>query len=74
MGTKKEGPGGIIFLEIWDHTGLVQVVINPETDVSLHERAKQLRSEYVVAIKGTVKEDQPVLKILPWHWKLRGHR
>lgn len=52
---KRRDLGGIIFLEIWDHTGLVQVVINPETDVSLHERAKQLRSEYVVAIKGRVK-------------------
>ncbi|WP_286977280.1 aspartate--tRNA ligase [Acetomicrobium sp. UBA5826] len=53
---KRRDLGGIIFLEIWDHTGLVQVVINPETNESVHERAKQLRSEYVVAIKGVVKK------------------
>ena len=52
---KRRDLGGIIFLEIWDHTGLVQVVINPENNASVHEMAKQLRSEYVVSIKGTVK-------------------
>ncbi|NLG94285.1 MAG: Asp-tRNA(Asn)/Glu-tRNA(Gln) amidotransferase GatCAB subunit C, partial [Acetomicrobium flavidum] len=52
---KRRDLGGIIFLEIWDHTGMVQVVINPENNASVHERAKQLRSEYVVSIKGTIK-------------------
>lgn len=46
--------GGIIFLEIWDHTGVVQVVLNPERNPELHERAKSLRSEYVLAVKGKV--------------------
>ena len=46
--------GGIIFLEIWDHTGVVQVVLNPERNPELHEKAKSLRSEYVLAVKGKV--------------------
>ena len=46
--------GGIIFLELWDHSGTVQVVLNPERDPALHERAKTLRSEYVLALRGVV--------------------
>ncbi|MCX7828061.1 MAG: aspartate--tRNA ligase [Thermanaerothrix sp.] len=46
--------GGIIFLELWDYTGLVQVVINPEVAPSAHEKAKDVRSEYVLAVKGRV--------------------
>jgi aspartyl-tRNA synthetase len=46
--------GGIIFLEIWDHTGVVQVVFNPELG-TLYERAKSLRNEYVLAIRGRIR-------------------
>ncbi len=46
--------GGIIFLELWDHSGILQVVLNPERNPELHERAKALRSEYVLAVKGRV--------------------
>lgn len=46
--------GGIIFLEVWDHTGTVQVVLNPERNPELHEKAKSLRSEYVLAVRGKV--------------------
>ncbi|HPD98159.1 MAG TPA: aspartate--tRNA ligase [Synergistales bacterium] len=47
--------GGIIFLEIWDHTGVVQVVFNPELG-PLYERAKSLRNEFVLAIRGRVRK------------------
>ena len=46
--------GGIIFLELWDHTGTTQVVLNPERAPEVHERAKDLRSEYVLAVRGLV--------------------
>lgn len=46
--------GGIIFLEVWDHSGTVQVVLNPERNPAVHERAKALRSEFVLALKGVV--------------------
>jgi aspartyl-tRNA synthetase len=52
---KRRDLGGIIFLEIWDHTGTVQVVFNPEATPEGHEMAKDLRSEFVVAVKGTVR-------------------
>lgn len=46
--------GGIIFLELWDHSGLVQVVINPEVAPEAHERAKDVRSEYVLVVRGNI--------------------
>lgn len=47
--------GGIIFLELWDHTGVVQVVFNPELG-GTYERARSLRNEFVLAIKGRVRK------------------
>lgn len=52
---KRRDLGGIIFLEIWDHTGTVQVVFNPESTLEAHEAAKDLRSEFVLAVKGTMR-------------------
>jgi aspartyl-tRNA synthetase len=52
---KRRDLGGIIFLELWDHTGTVQVVFNPEGTPDVHERAKDLRSEYVISVKGTMR-------------------
>ncbi len=48
--------GGILFLELWDHTGILQVVINPENfDETLQDEARGLRSEFVLAVKGTLR-------------------
>jgi aspartyl-tRNA synthetase len=46
--------GGIIFIELWDYKGSLQIVFSPEIDSTVHERAKSLRSEYVIAAKGKV--------------------
>ncbi len=46
--------GGLIFIEVRDRYGLVQVVFNPETNREAHEKAQSLRSEYVVGIRGEV--------------------
>lgn len=49
--------GGLIFVDIRDRSGLVQVVFDPEEiDHALFKRAEQLRNEYVVALQGVVKE------------------
>jgi aspartyl-tRNA synthetase len=47
--------GGLIFLDLRDREGLTQVVFNPEGNQDVHMRAHAIRSEYVVAIKGTVR-------------------
>ncbi|MDR1376413.1 MAG: aspartate--tRNA ligase [Synergistaceae bacterium] len=45
--------GGIIFIELWDYSGPVQIVFNPDTG-DVHRRAGDLRSEYCLAVRGKV--------------------
>lgn len=47
--------GGVIFYDMRDRSGIVQVVFDPETDGGLHGRAHRLRSEYVLGIRGKVR-------------------
>ncbi len=47
--------GGLIFVDLRDHTGLVQLVINPE-EASAFETAEQLRDEFVIRSSGLVQE------------------
>ncbi len=57
----KRDLGGIIFLEIRDVTGIIQVVFDSSESKANAETADQCRSEYVVAVKGAVRmraEDQ----------------
>lgn len=48
--------GGLIFIDLRDRAGLTQVVFDPQAAPEAHARAHALRSEYVVAIRGTVRE------------------
>jgi aspartyl-tRNA synthetase len=51
--------GGVVFIDLRDRSGLVQVVFNPEESRAAHEAAGGLRSEYVIAVRGTVRERPP---------------
>jgi len=53
--------GGLIFIDLRDHTGVVQLVINPETPEAF-ARAEELRDEFVVRVEGTVREREGDLK------------
>jgi aspartyl-tRNA synthetase len=46
--------GNLLFLDVRDRTGIVQVVFNKETQPEAHGKAEQLRSEFVVGIEGKV--------------------
>lgn len=46
--------GGLIFVELRDWTGKVQLVADPNRNKKVHERFSQLRSEFVIAITGKV--------------------
>jgi aspartyl-tRNA synthetase len=48
--------GGVIFVDLRDRTGICQVVFNPEIDAVSHEKAKQIRSEDVIAVRGTLSK------------------
>ncbi len=47
--------GGLMFVDLRDRGGLAQVVFNPEIDPKVHELAKDLRTEWVLGIKGKVR-------------------
>ncbi len=46
--------GNIIFLDLRDHTGVTQVVCNPAISAEAHDRADEVRPEYVVGVEGEV--------------------
>src|SRR5271168_2718910 len=46
--------GGLIFIDLRDRDGIVQLVLNPEHDSAAHEAAGDVRSEFYVAVKGKV--------------------
>ena len=50
--------GNLIFIDLRDRSGLAQIVFNKEQHAAAHARAEELRSEFVVAIKGRVVKRQ----------------
>lgn len=57
--------GGLIFLDIRDRWGITQVVIEPENTPELAERAKEIRSEFVLWVDGEVRHRSSVNKNIP---------
>ena len=57
--------GGLIFIDLRDRTGLVQLAFDDTTDKSIFEEAFRTRSEYVVAAKGVVRERSSINKQIP---------
>jgi aspartyl-tRNA synthetase len=53
--------GGLIFIDVRDHTGVIQLVIQPEHSEAF-ALAEQLRDEFVIAVTGNVKERDEALK------------
>ena len=61
---KRRNLGGLIFCDLRDKTGIVQIVFDDKIPQELFDKADKLRSEYVVGVKGVVKERQAVNKEL----------
>ncbi|MEQ8181442.1 MAG: OB-fold nucleic acid binding domain-containing protein, partial [Smithellaceae bacterium] len=64
---RRRDHGGVIFVDLRDRTGIVQVVFNPDAGGSVHSQAHKIRSEFVLAVKGIVHRrpegmDNPALK------------
>ena len=52
---RRRDHGGVIFIDLRDSTGIVQVVLNPEDAPANDETLHGLRSEYCIQVKGTVR-------------------
>ena len=48
--------GGVIFIDLRDRSGIIQVVFNPEFSPQELKRAHQLRNEWVIAVRGEVRK------------------
>jgi aspartyl-tRNA synthetase len=56
---RRRDHGGLIFADLRDRDGLTQVVFNPEINPDTHIKARILRDEYVIAIRGIVNPRPP---------------
>jgi len=52
---RRRDHGGLIFIDLRDRAGIMQLVFSPESQGNVHEAAHGLRSEFVVAVKGSVR-------------------
>jgi aspartyl-tRNA synthetase len=52
---RRRDHGGVIFVDLRDREGVVQIVFNPEAGESVHGEAHKIRNEYVLAVKGKVR-------------------
>ena len=57
--------GGLIFIDLRDRTGIVQLAFDDATEKSVFEKASEVRSEYVLAAEGTVRRRSAVNNEIP---------
>ena len=64
---RRRDHGGVIFIDLRDPSGLLQVVFRPDASETAHQRANSLRSEFVVIVKGRVtrRSDETINPNLP---------
>jgi aspartyl-tRNA synthetase len=56
---KRRDHGGVIFLDLRDRSGVVQVVLSPDTGGLPFQRANSVRAEFVLAVRGQVRRRPP---------------
>ncbi|MBE9472490.1 MAG: aspartate--tRNA ligase, partial [Chloroflexi bacterium] len=52
---RRRDHGGLVFVDLRDRSGIVQVVANPDVSPEGHAVAQQVRGEYVLQVKGVVR-------------------
>lgn len=53
---RRRDHGGLIFIDLRDRSGIVQVVFSPDIDADAFKKAESVRSEFVLAVKGIVRQ------------------
>ena len=56
---RRRDHGGLIFIDLRDRTGLVQLVFEQESNPAVHDQAQELRNEFVISVTGTVVARAP---------------
>ena len=52
---RRRDHGGLIFIDLRDRTGIVQVVASPDYEQASFDKAEQVRTEYVLVVRGVVR-------------------
>ena len=52
---RRRDHGGVIFVDLRDRTGFAQIVFNPQVNEEAHNKAQDLRSEFVISVEGKVR-------------------
>lgn len=53
---KQRDLGSLLFIDLRDRTGICQIVFDENTETGLFEKARSLRGEYVIAVRGRIRE------------------
>lgn len=56
---RRRDHGGLIFVDLRDRSGILQIVFSPEVSGEVHESAHNLRSEYVISVTGDIRKRPP---------------
>jgi aspartyl-tRNA synthetase len=56
---RRRDHGGLVFVDLRDHTGITQLVVNPERSPAAAELAKEIRNEFVLRARGEVVRRAP---------------
>jgi aspartyl-tRNA synthetase len=64
---RRRDHGGLVFVDLRDRSGILQVVFNPQEAPEAHKRAHELRSEWVIAVAGEVvrRSEETINRDLP---------
>lgn len=62
---RQRDKGHLIFIDLRDRTGVVQITLDDDTDREIFKKAGSVRSEYVLAVVGTVRERSAKNKEIP---------
>lgn len=51
---RRRDHGGLIFIDLRDREGIIQLALDPDRDLASHQKAEQVRNEFVLAARGKV--------------------